>query len=479
MKRTARYESRPLNRGKRRLLLDLLDAFARVKDRALSSLGRVTSWDYLDNPRALRDALKPRYTPGVPVHLQDQAVFDAVATMRRFVDSSLARAHAKGRVFQRFDGVQRRYAFWLLKRYGHIGAVLRGEAPVPEHFVMAPAERQAVVRFVRRLIRHSLGSPPRVRSHRSMTLDSTLYRVFDHQGRAYVAIASLTKGQRLVLPLRGQGAIHGTIRVVWDSMRGTAVVHMPYEVRLPWKPATAPAMAVDAGITEVLATNTGEKLGHGYGKLLERLTEQTTKTGKARNKLHQLAKKADATGDIAKARRIRRHNLGGKKLRQRQAQGEAAVKTLVGAAVREVLNTRPSVVVVEDLSHMRGRTKSRQLSRIVSRWARSALRERLAFRTQAGGSRLETVNAAYTSQTCPNPTCGDVHRDNRHGDRFHCLHCGWDGDADVVAAMNLLSRLDDPEIHLWTPKEQVKTILEARFRRRKETLMGTPLPAGL
>lgn len=62
MKRTARYESRPLNRGKRRLLLDLLDAFSRVKDLALSSLGRVTSWDYLDNPRALRDAMKSRYT---------------------------------------------------------------------------------------------------------------------------------------------------------------------------------------------------------------------------------------------------------------------------------------------------------------------------------------------------------------------------------------------------------------------------------
>lgn len=206
---------------------------------------------------------------------------------------------------------------------------------------------------------------------------------------------------------------------------------------------------------------------------------ETTDTGKARNKLYQLAKKAAAAGDIAKASRIRRHNLGGKKLRRRRTRGEAAVKTVGGEAVRQALEAKPSVVVIEDLSHMRGRTKSRKLSRIVSRWARSALRERLEFRTQAGGSRLEPGNAAYTSQTCPVPTCGDVHKDNRHGDRFHCLKCGWDGDADVVAAMNLLARLDDPEIRLGTPKERVKAILEARFRRRKETLMGTPLPAGL
>ena len=54
--------------------------------------------------------------------------------------------------------------------------------------------------------------------------------------------------------------------------------------------------------------------------------------------------------------------------------------------------------------------------------------------------------------------------------------------------MNLLARVDDPDIHLWTPKEQVKAILDERFRRRKETgnLVhavnqgnGTPLPAGL
>ena len=97
---------------------------------------------------------------------------------------------------------------------------------------------------------------------------------------------------------------------------------------------------------------------------------------------------------------------------------------MVGEAVRQALQTKPSGGVMEDLTHMWGRTRSRKLSRIVSRWARSILRERLEFRTEAGGSRLETVNAAYTSQTCPVSTCGDVHKDNRHGERFHCLKCG-------------------------------------------------------
>jgi len=76
------------------------------------------------------------------------------------------------------------------------------------------------------------------------------------------------------------------------------------------------------------------RIGQLLIPLLERLTEETTQAGKARNRLHQLAKKAEAAGDIAKASRIRRHHLGGKKLRKRRAQGEAAVKTVVGEAVR-------------------------------------------------------------------------------------------------------------------------------------------------
>jgi len=58
--------------------------------------------------------------------------------------------------------------------------------------------------------------------------------------------------------------------------------------------------------------------------------------------------------------------------------------------------------------------------------------------------------------------------------------------ADIVAAMNLLTRVADPDVHLWTPKERVSTILEERFRCRKQTEnraagagKGTGLPAWL
>ena len=421
--------------------------------------------------------MKSQYRPDVSVHLQDQAVFDAADTMKRFIEASIASSHMRGKVFARYQGPQRRYAYWLLRRYERIGAVLQGKTPTPEPFDVAPSDRKDAMRFVRRSLRQSLGTPPRVRVR--FALDSTLYRVFEERGQQYIAITSTTPGKRVVLPLCGSGRITGNVRVVLHPRSRSVSIHTTDDVKVPEPRSSAGCIGLDAGVTEVIASSTGYKYGRGYGKLLDRITDETMRTGKARNKLHQLAKKAEAKGDGAKASRIRRNNLGRKQLAKQRAQDEAAIRTIVGEAVRQALATSPAVVVVEDLTHMRGRTKNRKLSRLVSRWARSALKDRLEFRTEAGGSRLETVNAAYTSQTCPNPTCGSVHQDNRHGDRFHCLQCGWDGGADVVAGMNLLQRWDDPEIRLWTPKEQVKAILMERFRRRKETLRGTPLPAGL
>jgi len=431
-KRTAQYETLPLNGGKRCVLLNLVLAYTRVEDGFLRMLGRTAAWHYLDDPRALRTATKGQRFDGVPAHLHDQAPFDAVHTMGRHIEAGVASTHAKAKVFTRFDGVKRHYAFWILRRYAHIGAVLRGEAPDPtpapgvkgKGMAISAPERKEVVRFLRRTLRKALGRPPRVRLRHSFSLDSTLYRVFAHNGRQYVSVVTLTPRKRCVLPLRGRGRVSGSIRIVLHQDRGTVSVHVPYNVRVPVEAPNRPVIGIDVGASEVLATSTGEKFGKGHGTLLERLSEEMTDTGKARNKLFQVAKKAEERGDAAKASRIWRNNLGHKKLHVKREPGQAAVKTAIGQAVRQALRSRPAVVAVEDLGHLRGRTKSRRLSRIVSRWMRWVRQDRLEFRSQAGGSRLETVNAAYTSQTCPAPTCGYVHKDNRHGDRFHCLQCG-------------------------------------------------------
>ena len=53
--------------------------------------------------------------------------------------------------------------------------------------------------------------------------------------------------------------------------------------------------------------------------------------------------------------------------------------------------------------------------------------------------RLVFVNPKYTSQTCPK--CGHVSPKNRtEQTKFKCTQCGYEANADVNAAQNILNR---------------------------------------
>ena len=158
LKRTAKYETLPLNRSKRQTLLNVVLAYTRVKDLFLRMLGRTVAWHHLDDPRALRASTKGKRPDAVPAHLHDQALFDAVDTLHRPIQSAIANTHLKVKLFARFDGARRHYAFWILRGYARIGAVLRGEAPDPtppagakwKGIAIPFPERKEVVRFVRK-----------------------------------------------------------------------------------------------------------------------------------------------------------------------------------------------------------------------------------------------------------------------------------------------------------------------------------------
>ena len=70
-------------------------------------------------------------------------------------------------------------------------------------------------------------------------------------------------------------------------------------------------------------------------------------------------------------------------------------------------------------------------------WSR--LMKRLQDKMDANGGNLVIVPAAYTSRTCHK--CGHVAKENRESQAvFHCVECGYEANADVNAAMNILSR---------------------------------------
>ena len=66
-------------------------------------------------------------------------------------------------------------------------------------------------------------------------------------------------------------------------------------------------------------------------------------------------------------------------------------------------------------------------------------RRQLEYKVSWNGGFVVAVPPAYTSQTCP--CCGHVSKDNRQTQaEFACVECGYEENADVVGAINILAR---------------------------------------
>lgn len=373
---------------------------------------------------------------------------------------------------ERWNDVETHYAYWLLKSRKRFVGAISNDAPEPTHFEVGKDSQRRVRNYLRRVTRRKRGRRAVSRLARSFALDAEMYSVFEQNNRQYISIMTLERGKRLVIPLKGWTAITGNIRVVLDFEKQRVEIHAVSEMAEHPKPAEDVVVGLDAGVTEIFVDENGQSYGSGYGKTVQAVSNQLLKTGKARNKSRKLAEKSGRR----KANRIRKFNLGRKKLRKRRRKARERMANQISRAVRQVASERkPSVVVTERLD-MRGKAKSKHMSRMVSNWHRTTLKERLKFLALVEGFHHEQVNPAYTSQKCP--TCGFVSRDNRAGDIFQCLYCGHSGHADRVAAINLKARYDDSEITPYTPAAGVKQILMDRFIASLEQ-QGLALPTHL
>jgi putative transposase len=98
------------------------------------------------------------------------------------------------------------------------------------------------------------------------------------------------------------------------------------------------------------------------------------------------------------------------------------------------------------------RNQSRKFRRQLAPWSYSQVTNRLNLKCEENRVRLITVPSAYTSQRCP--ICGKVSKDNRKGEKFHCVSCGHAADADHIGAVNVLVKTLATLGSVWSPELQ-------------------------
>jgi len=469
--RTIRRVSLTLNQGKWDALREMARCYRGEKNEHLRRYSQDALFASDDSARTRRDELvQAGYVS--PTKLQARmwkmALKDGYETVQRQWAALAKDIKPLIARHDQWSEAAKHYAYWLIYTPRRMAELTSGRAPRPVKFSVSECEQRQVRNYLRRVIRRKRGKRPVAKAARSMAFDADMYTPLVKNGRQYIALMSQKPKARIVVPLTGNTPIVGNIRVVLDAERRRVEIHYTSDVKVA-APLTGEPCGLDAGVTEVFTDEQSHRYNPKFGEVLASASNAVLRKGKARGKLWAIVRQAEARGDYAKAARIRKFNLGYQKMDAQRRRARAEIVRQINTAIRQVLRKRqPSTLITERLD-IRGKAKSKHLARLVSQWARGTLKDRIEFLASAGGSRREQVNPAYSSQTCPVPTCGFVHADNRQGDAFQCLKCGHADDADRVAATNLKARAFDPEIRLWTPKARIKEILLARFTARLES----------
>ena len=101
-------------------------------------------------------------------------------------------------------------------------------------------------------------------------------------------------------------------------------------------------------------------------------------------------------------------------------------------------------IVFESLGQLDAGDTSGAVAWSISSWARGELLDYVEYRAELLGIEFTTVKPWGTSRFCPR--CGERgetvnapndHEENRHGGHFHCPHCSYECDRDVVGAINV------------------------------------------
>lgn len=206
----------------------------------------------------------------------------------------------------------------------------------------------------------------------------------------------------------------GTMRIVYKGNK--IVAQIVYEVAEPTYSDDGNVMGIDLGIkcpaVSYISDNSVKFYGNG------RKNKYMRRHYKYLRKKLQKAKHPEAVERINnKEQRIMKdidHKLS---------------HDIVETAVAHNVKT----IKLERLANIRSTTRtSRKNNHSLHTWSFYRLAQHIEYKAKLAGIKVEYVNPAYTSQTCP--VCGHVHHAN---DRNYTCKCGFHIHRDLLGAMNI------------------------------------------
>ncbi len=244
---------------------------------------------------------------------------------------------------------------------------------------------------------------------RKMILSSQCVRT--EKGRnsfdLWLVVGSVGNKTKLQIPLKK----HRHINLFSDwKMSDSVTVHRKYvmftfEKETGKKKTSGKLIGIDCGINHLLATSEGNLYGSEVKPLIN-----VIKRKRQGSKAYKRAKKT-LSYYIHKV--VKELNFGGIQL--------AVVENL------------------KNLKQGKKKNRSKAFRKTLSNWNYRELLRIIEMRCEENRVSFRSVNPCKTSQMCP--LCAHTERDNRVSENFKCLKCGHSEQADIVGALNILTRL--------------------------------------
>ena len=426
--------------------------------------------------KAAGQPVPPLFPYGLQARQWKMALQAAANTMERYwrqIQTEVRRVLLQRQVWSQLNPAEQWFINSLLSELSdRFFDLLDGKTPAPKDAMLKKGEIKRpgqLCDLLRQIVHEVQGSLPVHGASRSAWLDCDCWSPLkpDAEGNQRMNIMSLLPGKRVDLTLKGHGTLRGTLMLVKKD--GAFFIHVLQKIKAvkadEASAAAKPegkltARACDMGFSEVFTDDEGRRYGTELGEAITAYAKVQDAKLRERNQLQALAKN---TTDGVKRRHLLKFNLGLKKWEDDRRRHRAQIENCVNRALNRMMEDgRTDVFIVEAfgrLFQMEGISK--KVRNRLSRWVRGLIDERLAFKAAVHQVRVAKVPAAYSSQCCP--ACGFTDRENRHGDRFKCLHCGAEHQADQVGALNLLARIHDPFFGRYTSKDAIRRHLRESY----------------
>jgi len=161
-------------------------------------------------------------------------------------------------------------------------------------------------------------------------------------------------------------------------------------------------IGIDQGYKNLITTSEGQFIGKDFNKIYEK---------------------------------IARKKQGSKTFKRALIERNNEINRLIN---KELDLSEVKIVKIEDLKNLKKGIKGRfrkQFNNKLQRWTYRQVLAKLERKCEDEAVQILKVPPAFTSQVCP--VCLFRHKDNRKGEKFLCLNCGYENHSDIIGAVNI------------------------------------------